>query len=130
MTSLKDEIENLWKEYASSVVAGDIDRWISLWVDDGIQMPPDAPPNIGIEMIRTSAKNMMENMPASKMVINSEEVREVGDWGFSRGNYWFETGPEGETVRVNGKFLTIWEKQDDGSWKIARDIFNFNAPLQ
>ncbi len=129
MTSLKDAIDDIWKQYASSVATGDIDSWISLWIDDGIQKPPDAPPNIGKEKIRVFIKNFMDSVPVTKMVINSEEVREADDWGFSRGNYWFEmTSEEGETVKIEGKFLTILEKQEDGSWKIARDIFNFNAP--
>ncbi|MFX0119229.1 MAG: YybH family protein [Promethearchaeota archaeon] len=130
MTSLKDAIDDIWKQYASSVATGDIDSWISLWIDNGIQKPPDAPPNIGKEKIRAFNKNMMDNVPVSKMVIESEEVREADDWGFSHGNYWIEIDQEGETMRINGKFLTIFEKQEDGSWKIARDIFNYNAPLR
>ncbi|MHA2224802.1 MAG: YybH family protein [Candidatus Hodarchaeales archaeon] len=130
MSSLEDVIKEIWNKYASSIVARDINSWISLWIDEGIQMPPNAPPNSGKETIQTFTKELMNNNPISKMVINSEEVREAGDWGFSRGNYWFEITPkEEEKVKVNGKFLTILEKQDDGSWKIARDIFNYNAPL-
>jgi ketosteroid isomerase-like protein len=66
------------------------------------------------------------------MTINCEEVREVSDWGFSHGTYTFELTPkeEGEIIRGSGTFLTVLEKQDDGSWKIARDIFNYNAPFQ
>ncbi len=65
-----------------------------------------------------------------KVAIDTEEVRETSDWGFARGTYSFEITPkeEGEKIRSSGKFLTILEKQDDGSWKITRDIFNYNAP--
>ncbi len=130
MTSLKDSIKSLWKEYAAAVEASDIERWISLWIEDGIQMPPNAPINVGKEKIKLFAKNLMAGPPVSKMVITSEEVRETPEWGFSRGNYWFDMTPkEGETVRVIGKFTTIFEKQEDGSWKIARDCFNYDAPL-
>jgi len=129
MVSLKDEVQKIWKKYASAVVDGDSDRWITLWIDDGIQMPPGAPPNVGKEKIRIYIKNMMTSTPISEMVINSEEVRESGEWGFSRGNYWIIITPEeGEKVKISGKFLTVFEKQIDGSWKIARDIFNYNAP--
>jgi ketosteroid isomerase-like protein len=31
----------------------------------------------------------------------------------------------GDTLVLNGNFLSILEKQDDGSWKIAIDCFNF-----
>lgn len=128
-TTLKDAIGEIWEIYSSSVVAKDINRWLSLWSDNGIQMPPDAPPNIGKKEISAFTKNLMESMPVSEMVINLEEVRETSEWGFSRGNYWFVTqSPKGDSVKVTGKFLTVFEKQEDGSWKIVRDIFNFNAP--
>ncbi len=127
---MKDSIDSLWKEYAAAVVASDIERWISLWIDKGIQMPPNAPVNIGKEKIKAFTQTLMNGPPVSKMVVNSEEVRETSDWGFSRGNYWFEMTPkEGETVKVIGKFTTIFEKQEDGSWKIARDCFNYDTPL-
>lgn len=131
MTSLKDAIDEVWNTYASALNAGDMDRWISLWIEDGIQMPPDAPRNIGKEKIRAFLDNLV-NLFQWKMAINCDEVRETDDWGFARGTYTVELTPkeEGEIMKGSGKFLTILEKQDDGSWKIARDIFNYNAPLQ
>jgi len=42
--------------------------------------------------------------------------------------YGYYAKLEGEKVKISGKFLTVFEKQIDGSWKIARDIFNYNAP--
>ncbi|MFX1516393.1 MAG: YybH family protein, partial [Promethearchaeota archaeon] len=128
-TPLKDAIGEIWETYTSSVVAKDINRWISLWSDEGFQMPPGAPPNIGKEEIYAFNKNLMESMPVSEMVVNPEEIRDTGDWGFCRGNYWLVTqSPEGDSVKIPGKFLTVFEKQEDGSWKIVRDIFNFNVP--
>ena len=131
MASLKNVINEVWEEYASSLGAGDLDRWISLYIDDGIQMPPDVPRNIGKEKIKAFNQNTAD-LFHWKMAINCEEVRETDDWGFARGTYTFELIPkkEGETIKGSGKFMTILEKQDDGSWKIARDIFNYDAPLQ
>jgi ketosteroid isomerase-like protein len=34
-------------------------------------------------------------------------------------------GPE---AAINGKYLTVFKKQSDGSWKIYRDCFNSNTP--
>jgi len=131
MTSLKDAINEVWNTYASAITDGDMDRWITLWIDDGIQMPPDAPANVGKEKIQTFLQELM-NLFQWKMTINNEEIREAGDWGFARGTYTVELTPkeEGKTLKGSGKFLTILERQDDGSWKIARDCFNYNAPLQ
>jgi ketosteroid isomerase-like protein len=64
------------------------------------------------------------------MTIKIEEVRVAGDWAFSRGTYAFTVIPkaEGEIEKGDGKYLSILEKQDDGSWKLARDCFNLNEP--
>jgi ketosteroid isomerase-like protein len=66
------------------------------------------------------------------MAINCEEIKETTDWGYATGTYTFEMTPKkgGAPIKGFGKFLTILEKQKDGSWKISRDIFNYNAPLQ
>lgn len=131
MGNLKDAINEVFNTYASALTAGDMDRWITLWVDDGIQLPPDAPPNIGKEKIYSFVKSLVDIFEW-KMTINNEEVRETSDWGFARGNYTVELTPKGEGKKLKGtgKYLTVLEKQDDGSWKIARDSFSYNAPLQ
>ena len=97
MTSLKDSIEGLWKEYASAVVAKDLKRWMTLWIEEGIQLPPNAPENVGKKQIEAFGKILMESIPVTNMLVTSKEVRETSDWGFSRGNYWLKITPkEGE----------------------------------
>ncbi|MBV8630840.1 MAG: nuclear transport factor 2 family protein, partial [Silvibacterium sp.] len=34
----------------------------------------------------------------------------------------------GSTLIEKGKYLTVYKKQDDGTWKIAEDINNADAP--
>ena len=64
------------------------------------------------------------------MSIHPEEVRILGDRAYSHGTYDFEMTPKegGDTSVVAGNFLTILAKQADGSWKIAIDCFNYDAP--
>ncbi len=121
-------INSVLDRYASSINAGDIDQWISLWADDGIQMAPDAPAVIGKEQIRAKNESIFPQF-IFKMAITNEEVRVGGDWAFSRGNGTFSMTPRGgETIEIDGKYLTILERQADGSWKIAIDCFNSNVP--
>ena len=128
MTDLKDAIHELFNEYSSSIISGDVDRWISLWADDGIQMPPNVPANIGKEQIRENSMGIFTLYDWGAFSIKLEEVRETDDWGYGRGTYTFKmTHKEtGEIIEGPGKYSTIFEKQDDGSWKIARDCFNYS----
>lgn len=122
-------INNVLDQYASSINAGDIDQWISLWADDGIQMPPDNPAVVGKENIKAGLQSSF-HLYNWNMTINGEEVRVAGNWAFARGNYTYTLTPkeEGKTINGNGKYLSILAKQADGSWKFARDCFNSNVP--
>jgi uncharacterized protein (TIGR02246 family) len=119
----------LWNEYAEAANGGDFEHWLSLWIDDGVQMAPDAPPRVGKEQIRAAMQPIFELFVTRNMVINTEEVRILGDWAYSHGTYTFDVAPKagGRTTSYSGKFLDIVAKQADGSWKIAIDCHNCDA---
>ena len=127
--SITAAVNEIYNQYSSSLNSGDIDRWISLWTDNGVQMPPDSPPVIGKEQIRASNKGVLDQFTFN-MGITNEEVRVAGDWAFARGTYTATLTPKegGEAIFIDGKYMTILERQPDGSWKIHRDIFNSNVP--
>ena len=60
------------------------------------------------------------------MEINAEEIVVLGDWAFSSGNYSADPVKDGKTLHFEGKFLTVFKRQDDGSWKIYRDSASMN----
>jgi len=123
-------VYELWNEYASTVNAGDLERWLSLWIEDGIQIAPDAPLRIGKEQIREAMRATFDLFDRRDMTIHTEEVRVLGDWAYSYGTFTFENLPKGggKTVNYCGKFLDILMKQPDGSWKIAIDCHNYDEP--
>ena len=122
-------MDAIWAEYIDSIGAGDIERWVAAWVDDGIQMPPGEPAVVGKENIL--ARNSAAFAPFdANMSITNEEVVAAGDWAFARGVYAATLTPKagGDDVLVDGKYMTILQKQPDGTWMIYRDIFNSNVP--
>ena len=125
-------IYKLWHEYTAAVNDSDLERWASLWVGEGIQMPPGVPRRVGKEQIWRGMQPLFAHCHISKMIIQPEEIRIVGHWAYVHGTYEIESTPkgDGEAKRFSGKFLDIVEKQADGSWKIVIDCYNFNAPLE
>jgi uncharacterized protein (TIGR02246 family) len=95
-------------------------------------MAPDEPPRVGKEQIRAAMQPAFDLLIMSNMIINTGEVRILGDQAYSHGTYTFETTPKegGETTSFSGKFLDILEKQIDGTWKIAIDCHNYNGPSE
>ena len=132
MVSDVAQVYDLWNEYASAAHDGDLERWMSLWTDDALQMAPDEPPRVGKEQIRAAMQPAFDLLIMSNMIINTGEVRILGDQAYSHGTYTFETTPKegGETTSFSGKFLDILEKQIDGTWKIAIDCHNYNGPSE
>jgi len=121
-------INDIWTEYASRLNDGDIDRWISLWTEEGVQLPPNAPPVIGKDRIRVGMKRALDQFTFNIEITNAE-VEVVGNWAFSRGAFTRTDTPKegGQPVFFDGKYMTILERQADDSWKIHRDIFNSNV---
>ena len=57
------------------------------------------------------------------------EVRVIGEYAFDRGSFAFSVAPRsgGDTSRETGKYLFLYSRAADGSWKIARAIVNLDA---
>jgi uncharacterized protein (TIGR02246 family) len=124
-------IKEMLNRYALITNAGDWDRWISLWADDGVQMPPDDPARIGKEQIRAGMKPLFDQLNLDIVIHSIEDARVYGDLGFTRCTYTLKATPKagGETLDVmpDGKALTLYARQPDGSWKIVYDCFNSSA---
>jgi len=63
-----------------------------------------------------------------EMSIKVEDAQIAGDFGFAHGTYFVSVTPKGggAVKSKEGKFLTIFKKQADGSWKIYRDSVSPN----
>ena len=125
-----DAIGAIWSEYESTLERDDLDGWLALWTEEGVQMPFDEPQVSGIDAIRTRNGAALEVVAFNDVDIKVEEVGLGGEWAFARGNYTMNlvSKQSGEPNPFDGKFMTIFQRQADGAWRIHRDIFNSNTP--
>jgi ketosteroid isomerase-like protein len=57
------------------------------------------------------------------------DIAASGDLGYTIGEYVSTgRGPSGAAVQRFGKYLTIWRRQKDGSWRFVADGGNPNPP--
>lgn len=121
-------IHELWNEYAAASNAADLERWLALWAEDGLRVPPSefGPRQFGRDEIRAVMQPLFESFAESKITINPEGIDVLGSKAYSYGTFELYLVPrdEGEPQTVNGNFLTILVKLADGSWKIAIDTWN------
>lgn len=65
----------------------------------------------------------MEGIKGAKL--ESVEVESHGDTAIEVGRYTLDNG-EGQMID-QGKYIVIW-KQENGAWKLYRDIWNSSMP--
>lgn len=113
-------------EWARSSLAGDVDAWASLWVEDGVKMNPNAPAILGREAIRESAAAIT----FTDFTILVDDVDGRADLAYVRGTFSATLTAEGmpEPMTIDGKYLTIFRKQADGAWRVAIDCWNSDLP--
>ncbi len=114
----------------NAVIAKDVDKFIAVCADKDIMFPPNAPIVTGKEAIRAHLSEAFSRRDfAISWQTTKIEVSRSGDLAYSHGTYEVTVNdPEGNPVTDKGKWVTVWEKQPDGSWKVVIDIWNFDGP--
>lgn len=124
------EIKQIHKAAALAMKMADVDAYVRLFTEDGIYMWPNSPSIIGRKALQAWFKKRFSEYSAelSKTI---EEIIILRDWAFERGNEVAEvtTKSTGDVQVNHGKYINIYQRQVDGSWKIARRIRNLDQPL-
>ena len=134
MTPRAPQLEDLDRTrdaHVAALNADDPDAWVACFTPDAVQMPPNDPPNLGTENIRSWSGGMLAAFRA-EFSLDVDEVELAGDdWAFERGTYAIALTPKasGDQIQDTGKYITIYSRQPDHSWLMARDIWNSNHPL-
>jgi uncharacterized protein (TIGR02246 family) len=107
--------------------AGDIEGWVSLFENGAIYMPPGSPEVTSMRGLREAAAAGFTRFNANIQII-PVELAVRGDWAFSRSKVTGSVTPKagGNQIPVDIKQLTIYHRQEDGTWRIARLMNNAN----
>ena len=107
----------------------DVDTLASLWSDDIVTLSQGEPPLIGKDANRNSILRLREasrDLQVADYILSFNEVKIAGDWAFEWGTYSGTVKPVegGEAVRTTGKVMRVLRKDPDGSWKVARAMYD------
>ena len=123
----KSQIEKLNKEMTQNFMDGNSEKNLSMYADDAISMPSYEPMLEGIDAIRESIKKMDNSgwkvnsfEPTTvKVIPNGDMIAEIGTYKVNMSMPGME-----KPMDDHGKYLTIWEKQQDGSLKVKLETWN------
>ena len=110
--------------------AANAEGWAAQFEPDGIFLPPDAPAVTGTDSVAASVRRIYDTHQLD-VAFEVDEIEVLGDWAFSRDHFSQTLTPKagGPPIRATSKEIVIWRRQADGSWKVARAIFNNDAPM-
>ncbi|HEY5724294.1 MAG TPA: SgcJ/EcaC family oxidoreductase [Allosphingosinicella sp.] len=107
--------------YAAKDAAG----LAAIYAPDAALANPGAPLVSGSEAIGKAVTGFVAD-PLLKVSFASDriQVAESGDLAYTRGHFTMEsTDPGTKKLRKDsGNYLTVWQKQADGSWKAVEDF--------
>jgi len=116
-------------EFYSQSAAHGLDGWLSFFADDAAIFPPGERIVTGLPAIREHYVKTGFSPQGLSWKPEGEVVSASKDLGYSYGT-WEKPGfgQDGKPVIHRGKYLTVWRKQADGSWKVIADIGNIDPP--
>jgi len=122
------EADVAWSKFAE---AKQLDGHIGYFLEDAVLLTSNEPILAGKEAIRKMVVDMYA-MPgfAVKWQPTKVEAARSGDFGYSLGTYELSMNdPKGTPMMDRGKYVAVWKKQADGSWKVAAESFNSDLPV-
>ena len=108
--------------------AGDVEKIVAMYAEDGVLMPPHAAVATGHAGIRAflTADTAAAKAAGVKLVPGATTAGVAGDTGWESGSYT-ATDASGTTVD-SGSYLSV-SRKTNGKWLFIRDTYNSDRPL-
>jgi len=125
---LQKKVQMMNDKMSEMMLSGDQETIWEYYSEDVISMPSYQPMTKGIEACKKSSEQMMESgMKITAFKSTNTDIMVSGDFVIDIGTYEITlTAPQMGDMPWNdhGKYMTIWEVQDDGSLKVKVETWN------
>ena|SRR5438270_487305 len=99
---------------------GTAEAFYAFLAPEGLSLQPGEMPIRGSEAIRVKMAAAAPGVLT--WTVHEAEVSASGDMGYTWGTYELRgENEQGKRTTTYGKYVTIWKKQADGSWKVVLD---------
>ncbi len=107
-----------------AIATGDVARYLAILTDDAVYLPPDAEAKEGAEL-RAWLEDFLGSFHIDWLQFVHGHTVIVGDMAHHRFSYTWKVTPRagGAPAVACGKGIQVLRRQADGSWKLARSIW-------
>ncbi len=122
----EEAIRQVLHDFLRPFEDGDVESMLEYYADDMVWMFPNSPTDATKAAARDFYQSAFDRGTFTDNEVKVHEIEVVGEWAFARVTAQGRFTPHGEQQGpIRGsRHLTLFRKQSDGGWKIARDIFN------
>jgi uncharacterized protein (TIGR02246 family) len=110
-------------QWSEGWAKGDAAMVAAIFAADGVQLLGSGKILKGPQQIMERQKAAMQGAdPGVKVTVTTVNVWLDGDTAYETGKYKYEYTEKGKPGVDEGRYVTIWKHQKDGSWKLAMDM--------
>lgn len=124
-SNYSSQIDQINRQMSQDMVQGNFEKTLDFYTPDAISLPANEPMREGLDAIREG----FHSMTSGGVKFSSYEPKTVklipeGNLITEIGTFKVSLTAGGQQIEDHGKYLTIWEKQPDGSLKIKVETWN------
>jgi uncharacterized protein (TIGR02246 family) len=126
--SAKATIRALNRQWEMNFENHDLSGLVALFTEDCVRMPQGGPATVGRQALEAAYRHDFAEVwkTQAKVKLHAEEVIVSGDYAFARGTDIVLQDQDDMQVEETEKWLFIYRRQPDGTWKFHWITFNSN----
>ena len=126
LQAIRAAITKNYRDWIDATKRKDVNAVLALYTDDAIVLPPGAAPVTGRDAIREFYKRyyadpsqlLDEQFISTSLVVRDDLVIDTAEYSGE-----IDRGEKGK-IHFRGKNLVVWKRQNDGSWRLFRDMWS------
>lgn len=129
VAKVKKSIEAENAKYSEAIKQGNVVGALAAYTDDATALPPDGQMIKGKQALEELYKRFLQ-IGMKEVTLTTLDVSGSGDVAYEIGKTKVRIQPEGQPSMTDStKYLVVWKRQADGTWKVHVDIWNFSVPI-
>lgn len=122
-------IDSVTATFLAGMRAKDPAPMMANYADDAVSYSPNSPPTVGKAAILEYNRQWFSSIEVDSVSAEHDALLHSGDLAVETGSYYFKGKMFGQPAEDRGRYITVWQRQADGAWKIVRDMANSSNPM-
>ena len=122
--AVRATIEATEKQWSDAYRRGDAAALGALYTEDAASIPPSGEWQRGREAVAKQSLSEHDSVTVETREDVTEEVTVAGDYAVEVGHFaWTGKSKNGGAARgASGRYMVVWRKDADGTWRLYRDL--------